>query len=88
MKIVAGIKSAQQGFYLSRNLSGYERYELLMKIVAGIRKREKELAETIVRDGGNDCPGKRKADSVCQERGEPCPAYLYLGGRRGTSAGR
>ncbi|HFE64359.1 MAG TPA: aldehyde dehydrogenase family protein [Caldithrix sp.] len=46
------IESAQQGFYLSRNLSGYERYELLMKIVAGIRKREKELAETIVRESG------------------------------------
>lgn len=46
------IESALQGFHLSRNLSGYERYELLTKIVNGIRKREKELAETIVKESG------------------------------------
>ncbi len=46
------IESAQQGFQVSRRLSGYDRYSLLMKIAEGIQKRSEELAETIVRESG------------------------------------
>jgi len=50
--LAMAIESAQKGFQTARQLSGYERHELLLKIAAGIKGREKELAETIAREGG------------------------------------
>ncbi len=46
------VRSAQAGFQEIRKLSGYDRYHALLKIRDGIQKREKELVETIVREGG------------------------------------
>ncbi len=46
------IESAQKGAQTARQLSGYERYELLMNVVEGIRSREEDFVHTIVREGG------------------------------------
>lgn len=46
------VESAQNGFRVSRQLSGYERYTYLMRIAEGIRQREVELAESISREAG------------------------------------
>lgn len=46
------IESAQKGFQVSRQLSGYDRYHFLMKIAEGIGKRKEELAQTIVEESG------------------------------------
>lgn len=46
------VESALQGFQISRRLSGYERYDLLMKIAESIKKRAKELTDTIVTESG------------------------------------
>ena len=46
------VESAYKGFQSSHKLSGYERHELLLKIVEGIKKREEELIETIILESG------------------------------------
>ncbi len=46
------VESAQKGFQTARRLSGYERYEYLMKIAGGIRSRKDEIVNTIVEEGG------------------------------------
>lgn len=46
------VKSAQQGFQAMRQLSSYERYEILQNIVSGLEKREKELIDIIIKEGG------------------------------------
>lgn len=46
------VKSAQTGFNAMRQLSSHERYEILQNILAGIEKREQELVDIIVQEGG------------------------------------
>jgi len=46
------VESALKGFQYSRRLSGYERYDLLMKISQGIESSREKLAETIVNESG------------------------------------
>jgi len=46
------VKSAQSGFQAMRQLSGHERYQILQNILAGIQKKEPELVDTIIKEGG------------------------------------
>jgi glyceraldehyde-3-phosphate dehydrogenase (NADP+) len=46
------VESAQKGFQISRNFSGFERFDLLMKIAQGIEKNQEVLAETIMKESG------------------------------------
>ena len=46
------VESAQKGFQISRHLSGFERFELLMRIAQGINKNEDVLAQTIMKESG------------------------------------
>ncbi|MBN2367108.1 MAG: aldehyde dehydrogenase family protein [Calditrichaeota bacterium] len=46
------VESSLIGFKYSRQLSGYDRYELLMGIVHGLEKREKEIIRTITEESG------------------------------------
>ncbi len=46
------VESSLMGFKYARQLSGYDRYELLMGIVKGLEKREEEFIDTIIQEGG------------------------------------
>ncbi|MFQ5584687.1 MAG: aldehyde dehydrogenase family protein, partial [Calditrichia bacterium] len=46
------VQSARKGFNAMKELSSYERYEILMKIAGGIKHREKELRNLMVKEGG------------------------------------
>lgn len=46
------IESVQKGFLVSRKLSGFDRYDLLLKIANGIKQQADELARTIALEGG------------------------------------
>jgi glyceraldehyde-3-phosphate dehydrogenase (NADP+) len=46
------IESASKGFKKSRELSGFHRYDFLMKIARGLEKNQVKLSETIVRESG------------------------------------
>ena len=46
------IESAQKGLQVTRNLSGYERYQLLMNLVRELEKNEKDFIYTIIHENG------------------------------------
>ena len=46
------IESAQKGFHISRELSSFNRYELLMNIAQGIKQHQEELCDIIVKESG------------------------------------
>jgi glyceraldehyde-3-phosphate dehydrogenase (NADP+) len=46
------IESALKGFKISKELSGYERYDYLMKIAQGLEKNQDKFSETIVLESG------------------------------------
>ncbi len=46
------VDSAYKGFQISKKLSGFDRYELLSKVAEGIKNRQDDLIETIMRESG------------------------------------
>lgn len=46
------VESAQKGFQISRQLSAFERYDLLMKVAKLIEKNQNDLARTIMQENG------------------------------------
>ena len=60
------VESAQKGFQISRHLSGFERFDLLMKIAEGIKKNEDVLAQTIMKESGKPIKFARNEVSRAQ----------------------